>query len=101
MISDQILLQLKELPLMDDQQYLQIARNRYIDGLNLRSQYVTKVCIRKDGCWSVRLRYSRNKKGFWNSSEKIGTVVGSNAFYQGILDSMIELVDQRKILIAN
>jgi len=87
------LLQIAEpLSIMAGDRYLEIAKKRYNEGLNLKldNPSIDYVTIARNGVWSAS-----GNGVFVSSYEMIGYHVGSNSFYEGLLDSGIEIRDLR------
>ena len=87
------LLQIAEpLSRMAGDKYLDIAKKRYDEGLNFELNHcgIDYVTIAKNGVWSAS-----GKGIFVSSYEMIGHHTGSNSFYEGLLDSGIEIRDLR------
>ena len=87
------LLQIAEpLSIMAGDKYLDIAKKRYDEGLNFKLNHhgIDYVTIARNGVWSA------SGDGIFASSyEKIGYHTRSNSFYEGLLDSGIEIRDLR------
>jgi len=77
---------------MAGDRYLDIAKKRYDEGLNfkLNNPSINYVTIARNGVWSA----SGNDISVM-SYEKINYHTGSNSFYEGLVDSGIEIRDLR------
>ena len=87
------LLQIAEpLSCMAGDKYLDIAIERYNKGLNLKLDHpsINYITIARNGVWSAS-----GEGVFVSSYEMIGYHTGSNAFYEGLVDSGIEIRDLR------
>jgi len=87
------LLQIAEpLSCMAGDKYLDIAIERYNKGLNLKLDHpsINYITIARNGVWSA------SGDGICVMSyEKIGYHTGSNSFYEGLMESGIEIRDLR------
>ena len=87
------LLQIAEpLSCMAGDKYLGIAIERYNKGLNLKLDHpsINYITIARNGVWSA------SGDGICVMSyEKIGYHTGSNSFYEGLMESGIEIRDLR------
>jgi len=77
---------------MAGDRYLDIAIEKYNEGLNFKLNHpdINYVTIARNGVWSA----SGNGISVM-SYEKIGYHTGSNSFYEGLVDSGIEIRDLR------
>ena len=80
------------LSIMVGDRYLEIAKKRYDDGLNFKLNHlgINYVTIARNGVWSAS-----GNGVFVSSYEMIGYHTGSNSFYEGLLDSGIDIRDLR------
>ena len=91
--SEERLLEIAEpLSRMAGDRYLDIAIEKYNKGLNFKLNHpnINYVTIARNGVWSAS-----GDGVFVSSYEKIGYHTGSNAFYEGLKDSGIEIRDLR------
>jgi len=92
-LLEERLLEIAEpLSIMAGDRYLDIAKKRYDEGLNLKLNHpsINYITIARNGVWSA------SGDGIFTSSyEKIGYHTGSNSFYEGLLDSGIKIRDLR------
>ena len=87
------LLQIAEpLSIMAGDKYLEIAKKRYNEGLNFKVKHpdINYVTIARNGVWSAS-----GEGVFVSSYEIIGHHTGSDSFYEGLLDSGIEIRNLR------
>jgi len=87
------LLQIAEpLSIMAGDKYLEIAKKRYDEGLKFKvnNPNINYVTIARNGVWSAS-----GEGVFVSSYEMIGYHTGSNSFYEGLLDSGIEIRNLR------
>ena len=73
---------------MAGDKYLEIAKKRYNKGLNFKLNHpnIDYVTIARNGVWSA------SGEGVCVMSyEKIGYHTGSNSFYEGLMESGIEI----------
>ena len=77
---------------MAGDRYLDIAIEKYNEGLNFKAKHpnINYVTIARNGVWSAS-----GVGVFVSSYEMIGFHTGSNSFYEGLLDSEIEIRDLR------
>jgi len=78
---------------MAGDKYLDIAIEKYNDGLNFKLNHpnIDYVTIARNGVWSAS-----GNGVFVSSYEMIGCHSGSNAFYEGLKDNRIEIRYLRK-----
>jgi len=92
-LLEEKLLQIAEsLSCLAGDKYLEIAKKRYNEGLNFKVKHpdINYVTIARNGVWSAS-----GEGVFVSSYEMIGYHTGSNAFYEGLVDSGIEIRDLR------
>ena len=72
--------------------YLKFAKQKYNEGLNFKQDNprINYITIAYNGVWTAS-----GKNIYISSYEKIGYHTGSNAFYEGLKDSGIEIRDLR------
>ena len=77
---------------MAGDRYLDIAIDKYNKGLNFKVKHpdINYVTIARNGVWSAS-----GEGVFVSSYEIIGHHTGSDSFYEGLLDSGIEIRDLR------
>ena len=80
------------LSIMSGDRYLDIAIEKYNEGLNFKLNHpnINYVTIARNGVWSAS-----GEGVFVSSYEIIGHHTGSDSFYEGLLDSGIEIRDLR------
>ena len=76
------------LSIMAGDKYLDIAIEKYNEGLNFKLNHpnIDYVTIARNGVWSAS-----GNGVFVSSYEMIGFHTGSNSFYEGLKDSGIEI----------
>ena len=81
------------LSIMSGDRYLDIAIEKYNEGLNFKLNHpdINYVTIARNGVWSAS-----GDSVFVSSYETIFYHTGSNSFYEGLKDSGIEIRDLRK-----
>ncbi len=98
MLTDQELLKMRENKgEYPKRAYLQIARNRYKEGLNLKNENpgLEVVTIDERGVWSAKGCGNEGKYSI-QAFEKIGYHTGTNAFLQGLKDANVKIIDNRE-----